>query len=346
MEQLEDEVYALRQEYEKALGDLQKLESDKLLISSQLDALIKEKRTDVVKRFELEIEELRLSQVDLQEVVAVLRADKVKGDSRLEELKGRAESAETELRERDKREMQTLNPTEEKMVLKGQINKQRDAIILKSKAATAGWDAAANADEKLDVEVLRAYKKGAAEEREQHKGDLTALNVAIEEKETRITQLIVSIGEMEKRVQQSDAEMAAMRGTVDAMRLEVADTVASLSSFSGGGRGGGEDGELVFGPTTQELESAREELDAAQDELVAMTEKCERLEADLDVCRKKNRIYDRLAATTGFSNEPAAGAATPSVKGKVTFAANAVNYDLNDVVLNVKKAILKVGCCP
>jgi hypothetical protein len=46
-----------------------------------------------------------------------------------------------------------MNAGDEKVLLKGQITKQREQIILKAKAATAGWDAAAQSDERY-VRIL------------------------------------------------------------------------------------------------------------------------------------------------------------------------------------------------
>lgn len=47
-----------------------------------------------------------------------------------------------------RREVRGLDAKDEKVLLKGQITKQREQIILKAKAATAGWDAAAQSDER------------------------------------------------------------------------------------------------------------------------------------------------------------------------------------------------------
>lgn len=93
---------------------------------------------------------------------------------------------------------------------------------------------------------------------------------------------------------ESDAQVAEMTKATEAMRLEVADTVASLSQMAMAGGGGGavdEDGEPVLGPTPAELESAREQLDQAQEELVGLMERCDRLEQELEVARRKNRVY-------------------------------------------------------
>jgi len=84
----------------------------------------------------------------MNDKLAHLTAEKQKNEARIVELSGRAEAAETELRERDARELAQLSTNEEKQALKTQIAKQRDQITLKAKAATAGWDAAATSDER------------------------------------------------------------------------------------------------------------------------------------------------------------------------------------------------------
>ena len=318
----------------------------------------------MVKRYEEEIERLSLSQSVLNERIAALTAEKVKADAKLKELQGRAELAEGELKERDVREQQGMDVKDEKVQLKGQISKQREQIILKAKAATAGWDAAAHSDERLDVEVERAFKKGFAEERELHKQNMAALNAAIETKEARITELLVSVSDMERRVRQSDAQVADMTKQTETMRLEVADTIASLSqmALSGGGGGGGglmtgEDGEEpTLGPTPAELENAREQLDSAQEELVVLMERCDKLEADLEVARKKNRVFEQLASLTGISNADTAmkkikansGGGGLQKQGGPKGSASLPNFasnakpDINEVINIIKRAVVKV----
>jgi hypothetical protein len=46
-----------------------------------------------------------------------------------------------------------------------------------------------------------------------------------------------------------------------------------------------------MGPTQAELDNARDQLDVAQEELVGLMERCDRLEQDLEVARRKNRVY-------------------------------------------------------
>jgi phage shock protein A len=52
----------------------------------------------------------------------------------------------------------------------------------------------------------------------------------------------------------------------------------------------------VLGPTPAELDNAREQLDQAQEELVGLMERCDRLEQELEVARRKNRVYQVTTA--------------------------------------------------
>ncbi len=351
LEQLEDQLYAMKEEAANLRTENTKIEEERQLLTNQLDALIKEKRTDVIKRYEEDLASLKKKEEDLDEKVAHLSTEKQKLESRVNELRERAERAEQELRERDQREQQKMNPQEESFQLKGQINKQRDQIILKSKAATAGWDAAASADEKLEIEVQKAYQRGLKEEREKHKEDLASVNVSLETKETRITELLVQVGDMEKRMLESERLKKEMQAQVDSLKLEVADAIAGIQQIAaanvrgGGGAGSmpteGDDGEIVIPPSAAELEQAREQLDVAQEELVSLMERCDRLEAELEIARRKNRIFERLANLTGLTSGKAASVGGSGMGGKGGASNDLSKYDFSDVITNVKKAITK-----
>jgi hypothetical protein len=56
----------------------------------------------------------------------------------------------------------------------------------------------------------------------------------------------------------------------------------------------------VLGPTPAELDNAREQLDQAQEELVGLMERCDRLEQELEVARRKNRVYQVLHSAAVF----------------------------------------------
>jgi len=293
IDQLDDQILNVKSQYEKTSMELTALLREKELLTVQLDALIKEKRTDVVKRFEEEIEDLRNLKSELEVRVTELLTDKKKGESKIEELKGRAEMAEQELRDRDARELAAakLPATDEKALLRGQLSKQRDQIILKSKAATAGWDAAASSDEKVDVEAKMAYKKGQADERALHKNDMIELNAALEKKENRITELLLNVAEMQAKQQELKLSEEQMKAKMDQMAADVADTIASLSASGGGGSGS-----YV---SDKELDQARESLDLAQDELVALAEAKEALQAELESQRKICDMLRQLALNSG-----------------------------------------------
>ena len=352
IEQLDDQIYQLKQDFEKTVVERDQIEKERVFLAAQVDTLVKAKRTDVVKQYEEEIERLYESQSVLNDRIAQLTADKAKNEARLAELQDRVNVAEGELKDRDAKDVHGLDTKDEKVLLKGQISKQREQIILKAKAATAGWDAAANSDERLDVEVERAFKKGFAEERQKHIDEMKALNSAIEVKEGRITELLVAMAEMERKVMQSDAQVAEMTKVTDAMKLEVADTIASLSQMalnSSGSGGEGPDGEAVLGPTAAELDDARDQLDAAQEELVGLMERCDRLEVELEVARRKNRVFQELAALTGIDCATSALKKAKAIRdgGQVgranpKAASSASAYDVSDVINIIKKAVNKV----
>ena len=341
LEQLDNQIFDLKEQLSKLKLVNQEIETQKNFINQQLQALINEKRTDVLKRFEDELAELNKKSTELNETVTRLTIDKEKLDTRVTELKERAESAEHELRERDAREQHSLQPNDEQILLKEQIKKQRDQIILKSKAATAGWDAATLANDRLETEVQSAYQKGLKEEREKHK--LDGIHEALEGKEARITELLVSIAEMEKKVMKTESEKKEMEEYIEDLKLEVAIAISGIQQIAAanicGGTGDGhlkQNGELVIPPSAAELEQAHEQLDAAHEELVGLMDRCDRLEAELEISRRKNRLFERLATMTGLTSGKAAtvgksGDSHPKLS----------KYDLDDVVQSVKRAITK-----
>jgi len=180
-----------------------------------------------------------------------------------------------------------------------------------------------------------------------------SLNDAIEIKENRITELLVSMAEMERKCMAADLRVTELNTQTEMLRLEVADTVASLAAMGSGGGGVeyNEDGEIIVLPTMLEIEQAREQLDQAQEEIVTLTERCDRLEIDLTVAQRKNVVYEQLVAVTGISNMDNAMKTSKMNSGGGNGAnANAgggngrkgLNHDVNEIVNIIKKAIAKV----
>lgn len=173
---------------------------------------------------------------------------------------------------------------------------------------------------------------------------MRSLNQAIEEKENRITQLLVTFSEMERKVLQNEAEMKRMKLENEELKLEVIDTIASLRTLGGGGSTS-EDGTgaMTDMVTNEELENTRDELNKTQEELVELIERCDRLEQELEVSRKKNRTYEKLTEIVGLNN-------AETMQKRVEEGAKSGNksssvprtYDLSEVKNIINKSINKV----
>lgn len=309
IQQLQDDI--------RDMADVVKaLEMDKVELSKLLDNIRQEKRTDVVSRYEDEIQKLKSTLSDLQETQLVNKTEKTKLDLRLAELKERAERAELELKDRDAKALLGLSENDEKVHLTQQVGKQRTEIVMKSKAATAGWDAAADAEEKLSIEIEKAYNTGFKEGKAEVTGDLKNLHAAIEAKELRITELIEERSGLERRV--VDSEVAAERAIRDsAIALARSQQAASKGGGGGGSGGGGEHSDEQYDEIAAELKSSREMLDGAQEELIALSDRLNEAKEALSVAEKKIVIYEKLhsGALTGVSAPAAVTSADDATKG-------------------------------
>lgn len=136
-EKMEEEIYELKKELKTAQEERDKMNMEKDNISSRLEAIIKEKRSDVIKRQEEELNTLRIELSTLTESNTILQTEKKKNDMKLIEFRERFEQAEKELKLRSADD--SANPNDHKSQLMAQIGKQREDIVMKSKAATAGW---------------------------------------------------------------------------------------------------------------------------------------------------------------------------------------------------------------
>lgn len=248
----------------------------------QMDALLKEKRTDVVLRFEKEIKDLTAKNAELNEFVLNMNTQKTKGDTKLAEYKERAEKAEAELKAKEEQAIKALAPHDEKAILTVKVQKQREEIVMKSKAATAGWDAAADADERAEKDIDAAFQRGKEEANKTRLADMAAINNAVEEKEIRITELVMELSQANKKVVEleiavEDANAQAAQGGGGVMNMFDADT-----------------GEI--GVSSEELNEVREELDAAQEEVVQLTDKLDAATAQLTVYEEKMQVYRDIIA--------------------------------------------------
>lgn len=87
----------------------------------------------------------------------------------------------------------------------------------------------------------------------------------------------------------SEEEIAAMKLKVEQAQLEVADTIANFAMGGGGSGSGGGDG-----ASSEEVESLRESLDAAQEEIATVSDRCEGLESEMRIMNEKIIIYQQV----------------------------------------------------
>jgi len=135
IEKMEEEIYELKKDLKGALDEREKMKTEKDDIALHLENIIKEKRSDVIQRQEEELSKLRTEVGTLTETNSTLQTEKKKNDMKLAEFKERFEHAESELKLRS----MEGNPADHRVQLMAQIGKQREDIVMKSKAATAGW---------------------------------------------------------------------------------------------------------------------------------------------------------------------------------------------------------------
>eukprot|EP01035_Chromulina_nebulosa_P018527 gene18527-24246_t len=284
-----------------------------------------EKRTDLVKKYENEINLYQTNLLDLNNQLTSLKSQQLKDQLVIKELTERVEISESELKQKELLEIENNNNNKEK-TLQIQINKQRDMVILKTKAATAGWDAAAVADEKLEIEIDKAYKKGLIEGRKQHEADMKELNSAIELKENHLTELVVKMNELENKLRDSELLIIQYQNESNQAKLELSDTILMFESINEGLKNGLtnqkssiddktasnithqpfnenntvdkinsiDESNIQLGHTTNEFDQLKDLLDQAQDEIIQLTDKLDSSENKLQLLAQRIDIYEQL----------------------------------------------------
>lgn len=259
----------------------EQLQHDNQRLSELVETIKAEKRTDVIARYEREAEDLTNRVAELQEVISSGRVEKVKLETRIKELTDRIAIADAEIEARDARDKAQLTADEEKRQLQGHIIKQREEIVLKSKVATAGWDACADAEEKLESEVDKAYNKGLAEGRKKGAGDLKQLHSEVEGKEARIVQLLQEITDSKQQyealVREKDEAVAAAK--------EAATKEAHLSAQAAG-TGNGENASALAA-----------ELASAQEDSAMLMDRVDELEKQLEISHRRMELLEQMVAT-------------------------------------------------
>ena len=310
VQRLDEEVLRVSMELQEREKQLKQAESDLELVRRQLNEVVQEKRTDVMLKKEEELSSLRSQLLVMSQQHIELEAEKKRSDLKTLELTDRVTRAEQELRDKDRRD---ANPSDTDLL----IRRQREDIILKSQAATSGWNAAAVADERVDKEVLVAFEKGREEERQQHLLVMEELNKAVELKENRIGELLEEKHLLEIQSLQRERDLQQRAMDMDKLQVEMQETISAISS--GNLLGGGDD-------NSDEVVELKSALDEAQEELVKEVERSGNLQKQLDVVNRKIQLMEQLLSSPPSTSNASAEAPPP---------------DLQDLIANVKKAIVK-----
>ena len=216
---------------------------------------------------------------------------------------------------RGQRDGDELSPTDERLLLEQQVDKLREEIDLKGRAVCSGWDAAAAADERLEVEVCRAFTKGREEGVEEHLAEMLSLNKSIELKEERISLMLVREGDMLRLVR--EAEKRELRAVEEGQRarIEALEAMAIIGA-SPGARG------MVC---EEEYAAVQDCLHDAHLEIVQLSEQCGGLFSSLAVSRQKIDVMVQLksameAHTEANAKAKAASVCSEPVKATMTSA--------------------------
>ena len=335
----EDVMNALRKDWELDLenernvfkSDLESLTIERDHLQSLLDAVMNETRTDIIKRLEVDLSNQRTTISSMNESLASQKTERAKLESRVAELTERTERAEADLQAQEERYAKNISEADERHQLAMQIAKQRDDIIQKSKAATSGWDAAANAEERLEIEVDRAFQAGLNEGRKIGQDNILSVNQAVEEKQARINEILEHNALLEKAVK--DAELRAS-SVEKAASIATRKAAASVSNGGGGGDGG------MNEETLEELQQAREALDSSQEECINLSEQLSVAKNELMICREEIDIYKRIIATAPTQSSQGA---TQSVRSEPTMTESAADSMITELQEITKKAIIDVS---
>lgn len=359
----EEEKYQLLLEVstknEKELSNLQ-IDNQDLLM--RLENIRNEKRTDLVARLELEGDELRSKLSSSANEIISMKTEQVKLELRLKELTERVLSAEKELSDRDEREKAGLSQEQETVVLKTQVTKQRNEIVMKSKAATAGWDAAADAEEKLDLEMEKAYQRGVSEGKKMNVVDLQSVHEAIEAKEQKIIELIEKCADAEKKALKAEKEMEEMEKKVRVAEVEL-EKARSHRHHQQGQEQKGLVGTAPTSETTypssssavsdekiveleEELEKSKERLDETQEEMVALSEQVEELQQALQLSEQKIQLLEQMVAASATMGTTAA-LPSSTLPSSVSASRSQLTPSFVDEIVNqIRSTIEKVPFLP
>ena len=340
---LEDQIFDMQTALDASLEREKELAESKAFVSEQMNLLMAEKRTDVLKRLMDENELLRKHTAEMNETLAAFKATMSKAENKVNEYKSRAEQAEANVRSRDAAALALLPPDQEALRLRKELAKLTEELVNRSKAVTAGWDAAANAEERAEVELTKAYDKGFKEGSVRVSKDLEQINLSLEEKDIRIQELILKMGEMELTVKEAEAKIAEADKRAADAALEVSDALITLGASGGDGDAAGSGG-----VAEAEFDRVRAALDDAQEEIVSLQDRVDELTAQAAISEQTIAVYEQLkglsdgkTSSSSLARRAAATPLTPSASAVATAASDNSGSRLTEALIEVKNALQK-----
>lgn len=321
LEKMEDDFCQLKQDYQSLQAAKMKVEKEYEITASHLIELTKEKRSDIIAKYIDDIEDTRKANYELQAVISSMKTDKSETAALVLELQDRVKAAESELKVRDKIDIDASTDNDGKRELTVLLGKQRDDLIMKNKAATAGWNAVAVVEEKFESETSKSYQAGIADTNKVNALEMKVLNEAIELKDSRIAELMDAVSSSKRRLIDAEEQLLSTKQELDNANQEIVDTIHSLSSS---GVGGG---------VAYDME---EEHDAMQDELLELTDKYDKLYSQKQHMEKLLYAYEQLVNNMGIDTAVAA----PSAIAKRDGAADAV---LSQLLKESQDALVEGG---
>ena len=181
-----------------------------------------------------------------------------------------------------------------------------------------GWNAAADADQRLETEIQKAYKKGLDENNNKKSSEWIALNKSIESKDQHISDLLLSLQTAQSELLQTQEKMEAANKELIKTKLDLQDamndfaiqttlslnknvkssTVKSDKTNANSKKSG--DDEEADGDNSEDLKEEvarlKQEKEQSQDEIVNLIEKNENLEEQLKLLEQMGSAYEQVIA--------------------------------------------------
>lgn len=296
IEKLEDRILELQSVNSDLHDATAKAGKESEAVKEHLAELQKMRYSDYVQKMKDELNELEEKNLDLSIQISSDKGEIRRIEMKLQEMTDRTSAAEKELVRRDEIDKAKCSPGEEMYKLKSDLAAQRNELIAKTKAVTAGWEAAAVAEDKLEEERERAFKKGSDEARKKAALSMSKFTTDIETRDENITNMMTVLAALKQQAVALEEDKANLKKELELANLEVLDAMKNGSDGSDG---------MV---DNSELQSALADLNVAQANVVELSTKCEKLNKKVLLLEKLSRLPANGSAAASAAMNSSGGA--------------------------------------